>query len=211
VSYWLAPAIIFVLVIVVSFVGVRWARSEHLETLRAVPLFSLLSDRELMAVLRSTQAVAFPPGVKVVEEGEAGKGAAYVITEGTAVVTAGGTELASIGPGSYFGEMSVIDGGPRSATVTARTPVSTLEIGAAGLRHLLDREPMITRSIYEELSRRLKAAGKDVDESPGTTVDRARLVELCATLRQTQDADWSRAATHEPRRLRFSKLFARGG
>jgi hypothetical protein len=74
VSAWVVPAIIFVLLIVASWLGLRWIRSEHLEALRAVPLFSLLSERELMAVLRSAHAVAFQPGARVIELGERGRG-----------------------------------------------------------------------------------------------------------------------------------------
>jgi CRP-like cAMP-binding protein len=208
-SAWLAPAIILVLVIVASLLGLRWIRSEHLEALRAIPLFSLLSQRELMTVLRSAHAVAFQPGARVIEQGEKGKGA-FVVTEGTAFVTSDGVQLAVLGSGSYFGEMAVIDGGPRTATVTAQTQLSTLEITPAAFRHLLGREPMIAQGVYEELCRRLKAAGNAVDESPGAGVDLARLEELCRTLRRTPNADWVQATSTKRRWLRFSKLFARG-
>jgi CRP-like cAMP-binding protein len=208
-SAWLVPAILFVLVIVVAWLGLRWIRSEHLEALRAVPLFSLLSERELLAVLSSARAVTFPPGAAVIEQGERAKGF-FVITDGTASVTLGGAELATLGPGSYFGEMAVIDGGPRTATITALARVSTLEISPTAFLHLLDREPMIAQSIYEELSRRLKAAGHEVDESSRSRVDRARLVELSQTLRGTQDADWVQSMPTRRRWLRLSNLFARG-
>ncbi len=209
VSAWVVPAIIFALVIVACWLGLRWIRSEHLETLRAVPLFSLLSEHELRAVLRSAHAVAFQPGTKVIEQGERGNGF-YVITEGTAKATLDGAELAALGSGSYFGEMAVIDGGPRGATITAHTQVSTLEISPAALLHLVDREPMIAQGIYDELSRRLKSAGYEVDEGAGTRVDRSRLLEQCQALRRTQDADWVPASPTRRRSLRFSNLFARG-
>ena len=209
VSAWVVPAIIFVLVIVVSWLGLRWIRSEHLEALRAVPLFSLLSQRELLAVLRSAHAVAFQPGARVIEQCERARGF-FVITDGKADVTLDGAELATLGSGSYFGEMAVIDGGPRSATLTAQTQVSTLEISPTAFVRLVDREPMIVQGIYEELCRRLKAAGHEVDVGSGTRVDRARLVELCKTLRRTHDADWVQATPTRLRWLRLSNLFARG-
>jgi CRP-like cAMP-binding protein len=209
VSAWVVPAIIFALVIVACWLGLRWVRSEHLEALRAVPLFSLLSQRELMAVLRSAHAAAFQPGAKVIELGERGRGF-FVITDGSAKVTLDGAELATLGSGSYFGEMTVIDGGPRAATITAQTQVSSLEISPTAFLHLVDREPMIAQGIYEELCRRLKAAGSEVDEGAGSRVDRARLVELCQTLRRTQNADWVQTTPTRHRWLRFSKLFARG-
>jgi CRP/FNR family transcriptional regulator/CRP/FNR family cyclic AMP-dependent transcriptional regulator len=209
VSAWLVPAIIFVVVIVACWLGLRWIRSEHLEVLRAVPLFSLLSERELMAVLGSAHAAAFEPGAKIIEVGQRGKGF-FVITDGTAKVMLDEAEVATLGSGSYFGEMAVIDGGPRTATIVAQNHVSTLEISPTAFLRLVDREPMIAQNIYEELSRRLKAAGSEVREDAGTRVDRARLVELCQTLRRTQDADWVQTTPTTRRWLRFSNLFARG-
>jgi CRP-like cAMP-binding protein len=208
-SAWVVPAIFFIVVIVVAWLGLRWIRSEHLEALRAIPLFSLLSQRELLAVLGSARAVTFPPGVAVIQQGERAKGF-FVITDGNANVTLDGAELATLGPGSYFGEMAVIDGGPRTATILAQNHVSTLEISPTAFLRLVDREPMIAQNIYEELSRRLKAAGNEVHEDAGTRVDRTRLVELSQTLRRTQDADWVQATPAKRRWLRFSNLFARG-
>jgi CRP/FNR family cyclic AMP-dependent transcriptional regulator len=186
----------------------RWIRSEHMEALRSIPLFSLLSDRELLAVLRSARAVGFPAGGTIIKEGEQGKGF-FVITEGTARVTLGGAELATLGSGSYFGEMAVIDGGPRTATLSAQGQVSTLEITPTAFLHLVDREPLIARSIHEELTRRLKAAGGLVEEGDAR-IDRAKLVEASWALRASQTADWAEATPTGRRRLRFSNLFARG-
>jgi CRP/FNR family cyclic AMP-dependent transcriptional regulator len=210
VSAWLVPAIIFVIVIVVALLGLRWIRSEHLEALRAVPLFSLLSERELLSVLGSAHAVAFASGAAVIQQGEKGKGF-FVITDGTAGVTLDGEDLVTLASGSYFGEMAVIDGGPRTATITAQTQLSTLEITPAAFLRLVDREPMVAQAFYEELSRRLEMAGSPVDEVAGARVDLARLAELSRTLRQTQNADWVQATPSRRRRLRFSNLFARGG
>ena len=62
VTAWVVPAIIFVVVIVACLLGLRWLRTEHLEELRSVPLFSGLSDHELLWVLRTARAESFPPG-----------------------------------------------------------------------------------------------------------------------------------------------------
>jgi CRP/FNR family transcriptional regulator, cyclic AMP receptor protein len=209
VSAWLVPAIIFLILIVVALLGLRWIRSEHLEALRAVPLFSLLSERELLSVLGSAHAVAFASGAAVIQQGEKGKGF-FVITDGTAKVTLDGDDLATLSSGSYFGEIAVIDEGPRTANIVAQTELSTLEITPAAFLRLVDREPMVARAFYEELSRRLEIAGNPVDEAANARVDRARLVELSQTLRQTQNPDWVQATPSPRRRLRFSNLFARG-
>jgi CRP/FNR family transcriptional regulator, cyclic AMP receptor protein len=210
VSAWLAPAIIFVLVLVIAWLGLRWIRSEHLEALRAIPLFSLLSDRELRAVLRTARPVSFAPGATVIRQGEQGKGV-FVITDGRAGVTVDERELATLGSRSYFGEIAVIDGGSRMASIIAKTQVSTLEITSSAFLHLVDREPMIARSIQEELTRRLKETGGLVDEGAGAKVDRARLVELARALRASVKADWAEVPPTKRRWLPFSNLFARGG
>jgi CRP/FNR family transcriptional regulator, cyclic AMP receptor protein len=208
VNAWVVPAIIFVLFGIAAWLGLRWIRSEHLEALRAVPLFSLLSDRELLAVLRSARPATFPPGATIIRQGEEGTGF-FAITDGRAKVTVDERELITLGSGSYFGEMAVIDGGPRTATITAETQVSTLEITPTALLHLVEREPMIARSIHEELVRRLKAAGGLVEEGGDARIDRAKLVEASWALRASQNADWTEVPSTR-RRLRFSTLFARG-
>jgi hypothetical protein len=71
----------FLLVIVVSLAGLRWIRSEHLEALRLVPLFSSLSKHQLMRILRAARAIEFQPNVEIIREGDAGKGF-YTVTDG---------------------------------------------------------------------------------------------------------------------------------
>lgn len=205
---WVVPIVILALLLVAAWVGLRWVRSEHREVLRRIPLFSLLSERELNAVLGSAHAVEFAVGRRIIEPGQGGRGF-FVITDGSATVTLDGTDLETLEPGSYFGEMAVIDGGPRTATITARTQVSTLQISSTAFLHLVDREPMVARGIYEELRRRLKASGTEVEEAPGTPIDRTRLAELCEKLRE-RSADWVRTDPTGRHSLWLSKLFARG-
>jgi hypothetical protein len=66
VNAWLVPALIFVLVIVASWLGLRWVRSEHLDALASIPLFSHLSQKRLLRVLGSTEKIEFPPGEVIV-------------------------------------------------------------------------------------------------------------------------------------------------
>jgi CRP-like cAMP-binding protein len=200
----------FFIVIVASWAGLRWIRSEHLESLRSVPLFSGLSQRQLMSILRATRPVEFPPGVDIIEEGEEGKGF-YAITDGSVKVRVDGNELATLGPGSFFGEIAVIDGGPRTATITAATRLSTLELTPSGFLRILDREPGLARALSVELCRRLQAVGGDsADCDDDAPVDRARLAELCRRLRKTEHPDWTQATSSRRRWLGLSRLFARG-
>jgi CRP-like cAMP-binding protein len=207
VNDWVVPAAIFVLILVACWLGLRWIRSEHVETLRAVPLFSGMSTHELMSILLSTHGVGFEPGSVIVREGERGKGF-FVVTKGTAAVSVEGTHVATLGPGSYFGEMAVIDGGPRTATITATASMFMLELTPTALFRIVDTDATIARAMDAELSRRLAEAGDAAD--PAETVDRQRLADLSARLRRVQHPDWATTTGGARRWLGLSKVFARG-
>jgi CRP-like cAMP-binding protein len=208
VSAWLVPSLMFLLVILASWLGLRWVASEHLETLGSVPLFKGLSKRELMSILRSSHAVQFPPGQTIIKEGETGKGF-FVLTRGKATVSVDGKKVASLGPGSYFGEMAVLDGGPRTATIIAENLVGTLELTSSALLRVLAKEPDVSRSISTELRRRLEEAGAPVGTPGEGPVDRATLVALSQRLRQVEHPDWVQPSSSRGA-LRLSRLFARG-
>jgi CRP/FNR family transcriptional regulator, cyclic AMP receptor protein len=207
VNGWVVPAAIFLLILVACWLGLRWVRSEHVETLRAVPLFSGISTHELMSILRSTHGVGFEPGAVIVREGERGKGF-FVVTKGTAAVTVEEAHVATLGPGSYFGEMAVIDGGPRTATITATVPMFMLELTPAALFRIVDQDATVAHAMEAELCRRLAEAGDPVE--PADTVDRTRLGELSARLRRVQHPDWATTTGGARRWLGLSKVFARG-
>jgi CRP/FNR family transcriptional regulator, cyclic AMP receptor protein len=126
-----------------------------IEQLRAVPLFAALRDRDLKHVLESGKEVRFEAGQTVVEEDRSGVGF-HLILDGEAAVTVHGAELTTAGPGEYFGEMSVIDGQPRSATVTARSELTTFSIPGWSFNELLDRNPSMAKVLLVELSRRMR-------------------------------------------------------
>jgi CRP/FNR family transcriptional regulator, cyclic AMP receptor protein len=209
VTAWVVPAIIFVVVIAACLLGLRWLRAEHLDELRSVPLFSGLSDHELLWVLRMAQPESFAPGVTVIREGDTG-GDFYLLTAGSVKVTVDGTEVATLGAGSYFGEMALIDGGSRTATITAATAVSSLKLAPTAFLRTVDREPMLARGIYAALNERLSATGDQIvgDDS---AVDRAKLIEACRKLRaHSEHPEWAPAASPVKRRLMLTNLFARG-
>jgi len=206
---WLVPAAMFVLVVVVAWLGWRWIRGEHLAALAAIPLFAGLSERELLSILSSTRATEYQPGTSIVTEGERGKGF-YVITKGQTSVNVGGTPVATLEEGSYFGEMAAFDGGPRTATITAKTAVSALELTPSALRHLLDREPAVARSIFAELRRRLEETGDATPTADDAPITSATLVELSQRLRGIQHPDWAETRSRSHRWLGFSRVFARG-
>ncbi len=126
-----------------------------LDTLRAVPLFSDMKNRALRDVLSISKEVTHSAGQRIVESDEAGVGF-HLILEGTAEAIVGGTPVGTLGPGAYFGEMSLLDGKPRSATIKAVTDLKTLAIPSWTFNQLLDKHPELMRSMLVELCGRLR-------------------------------------------------------
>ena len=130
-------------------------RAHKVELLRQIPLFSTCSQRELADVAALTVEAQFKKGSILTREGQSG-GIAFVIASGTADVRRGGKRLARLGEGDVVGELYLIDGLPRSATVQATSDLEVLEIAATDLRKLLRRAPSVVRKLLEAMSLRLR-------------------------------------------------------
>lgn len=128
-----------------------------LERLKTVPLFKGLSEQELADVLGQSRVVEFDADHDIVEEGGGFVGF-HLILEGKATVSRGTRTIGTLGPGDYFGEISVIDGKPRTATVTTESPVRTLSLAAGKFQPLLDAHPTLSRKILLGLCRTIRAA-----------------------------------------------------
>ena len=126
-----------------------------IERIRSVPLFSDFGDKELQRVAAIAKEVEFPAGKVIAKQGESGVGF-HMIVDGEATVSVEGIEHAKLGPGSYFGEISLIDGGPRSATVTAATDLKTVSVTSWDFNVLLDQFPELSRQLLIQLCRRLR-------------------------------------------------------
>ncbi|MEA2521916.1 MAG: family transcriptional regulator, cyclic receptor protein [Actinomycetota bacterium] len=130
---------------------------QSLEALKQVPLFAGLSTRHLRRLSGLADHVRYGAGRTVVQNGSRGT-AFFVILDGEAKVMAGYSNraFARLGPGDFFGELALLDGGPRSASVVATSPLATLRIPRAAFRKMLRSEPDIALKILEELSQRLR-------------------------------------------------------
>lgn len=124
--------------------------------LKTVPLFAELNDKQLKAVASAGKIVEFPSGKEVTREGEAGVGF-HLILSGAADVSVGGSARGTLGEGDYFGEISLIDGMPRSATVTITEPTQSFSIVSWDFSRLLDANPEMMKVLLVELCRRLRA------------------------------------------------------
>jgi CRP/FNR family cyclic AMP-dependent transcriptional regulator len=129
---------------------------EMLQRLRSVPLFAGMSDRELKDVINQTRIVQHDGG-EIVEEGRGGAGF-HLILDGTVTVLQGGGVRRTLGPGDYFGEISLIDGKPRSATVRPDGKVRTLSLVAWSFAPLLESHPTMARAMLLGLCQHLRAA-----------------------------------------------------
>jgi CRP/FNR family cyclic AMP-dependent transcriptional regulator len=132
-------------------------RTDKADILKKVPLFGGLSQRHLNLVAREADEVEEQAGTVLTREGGLGR-EFLLILEGGARVEREGKAIARLGPGDFFGEMSLIDGMPRSATVIADCPTVLLVIEARSFRKLLDAVPGLQRKILITLCARLRAA-----------------------------------------------------
>jgi CRP/FNR family cyclic AMP-dependent transcriptional regulator len=125
--------------------------------LAEVPLFAGLSRRHLRRLAAVAEEVRFAPGRPVVQEGTRGT-AFFVILDGEAKVTMAGSKrtAARLGRGDFFGELAVLDGGPRTASVIAETRLVAIRITRTQFRKVLRQEPDVALKILEEVSRRLR-------------------------------------------------------
>ncbi|HEY6784462.1 MAG TPA: cyclic nucleotide-binding domain-containing protein [Gemmatimonadales bacterium] len=129
--------------------------------LAAVPLFAELSKKDIEALARSAKEVNHAAGAVLAREGEAGLGF-FLIVDGTATVTVGGRARAKMGPGDFFGEISLLDNGPRSATVTADSPIHMLGLTQWVFKRLVESNPAIAMKMLKTMAARLRATSKGI-------------------------------------------------
>ena len=122
-------------------------------------LFDGLSKKDLVAVINSSKEVEHGTGRLIVVEGSPGVGF-HLILEGTALVTRNGRRLRALGPGESFGDIAVIDGGPRSASVKAETRLRVLSLPPWEFKALLLEHPQIAYKLLIKLSTLLREAEK---------------------------------------------------
>ena len=134
-----------------------FGRSGKTVLLQKVPLFRDLSRKQLGQIARLADELDVPAGKRLATAGEIGH-ELFVIIDGHAVVKIGRGRAARLGPGEFFGEMSLVDGGPRSATVEAATDMRLLVVGRREFWGLLNAAPPLVLKIMATLSRRVRDA-----------------------------------------------------
>jgi CRP/FNR family transcriptional regulator, cyclic AMP receptor protein len=136
------------------------ARDEKLELLRTVPLFEGLSEAELERVSGLADIVDLPAGRVLMTQGDHGH-EMFVLVAGSADVERDGAALGKRGSGEVLGEIALLDGGPRTATVTLAEPSRLLVVGRREFGALLDEFPEIRLRVLESVAGRLRSLDHD--------------------------------------------------
>jgi CRP/FNR family transcriptional regulator, cyclic AMP receptor protein len=144
----------------------RSPAGERTMTLKAVPFFTLLSDQELDVVRSLASEKTYPKNAVVLTEGEAGD-SLFMIQSGKVKVFIGDEDgreiiLKILGPGSFFGEMSMIDKQPRSASVTTLETSTFLVLQHSAFEKCVEQAPRIAQMVMQVLAQRVREADRKI-------------------------------------------------
>jgi CRP-like cAMP-binding protein len=143
----------------------RLRRSQRIQLLQGVELFKGCSAAELGRISSLTTEYLAVEGEVLTKRGDPGL-EAFVIVEGKATASRKGKTIARLGPGSLFGELALLDGERRTATVTAETEMRLLVLSRREFSSVLSTAPSVARKIICELGARLRRTDEMLDSSP---------------------------------------------
>src|SRR5713226_6233249 len=146
--------------------GATVKQGDKIERLKEVRMFEECSQRQLRSIARIAQVFDAPAGTMLTRADEPGD-EFFLILDGTASVDVATEKRGPLRPGAFFGEMSLLDGGPRSATIVAETPVRLLVISRRNFSVLLREVPGLTQSLLVTLSRRVRQAEESAKRMGG--------------------------------------------
>jgi CRP/FNR family cyclic AMP-dependent transcriptional regulator len=126
-----------------------------------VPLFESLSKRHIKKIAGLTSTARYHEGATVIREGDPGD-SFFVAVEGQAKVVARGKTLARLIPGDHFGEISLLDGGPRSASVVAETPLTLLTLSRSSFLKVVREDADLARAMLASLARMVRRVDRSL-------------------------------------------------
>jgi CRP-like cAMP-binding protein len=127
------------------------------ETLAQVPLFAGVKPKDLKRLEKRMTERTFNEGDEITTQGQSGIGF-FVIEHGNATVSIGGNIVRTLGPGEHFGEVALIDSGPRSATIVATTDLRCRGMSAWEFKPFVEEHPEVAWALLETFVRRLREA-----------------------------------------------------
>ncbi|HSI97638.1 MAG TPA: cyclic nucleotide-binding domain-containing protein [Gaiellaceae bacterium] len=131
-------------------------KNSKIDLLKKVPLFSGCTKAELAEIAIKADELALREGRVLAREGRPGR-EFFVLVDGTVRVTKNKRKLDDLGPGEWFGEIALVTGGARTATVTATSPVRVLVLTDRSFRHVVEEMPSIALKVLASLGARLGA------------------------------------------------------
>jgi CRP-like cAMP-binding protein len=137
-----------------------FSQDTKVEALKRAPLFEGLSRRELVQLARVSEDMELAPGTVLCKEGEIGH-EFFVIVDGEAEITRKGKRVTKRGGGDFIGEIALVEGTRRTATVTAKTPLRVFVLTSKDFHHLLEENPKVERKVLRALARRVAALAED--------------------------------------------------
>ena len=140
--------------------GVSVARDEKIDLLRTVPLFAGLDDRDIERVSTLADIIDLPADRLLMTQGQHGW-EMFILVSGSAHIERDGLSLGERGPGEVLGEIALLDGGPRTATVTLSEPSRLLVVARREFQALMDEFPDIRLRVLEAVAHRLRSLDPD--------------------------------------------------
>ena len=137
-----------------------FSQDTKVQALKGVPLFAGLSRKELLQLERLCEDLEVQPGRVLCKEGEIGH-EFFVLVDGKVQVSRKGRRVATMGGGDFVGEIALVTELPRTATVTAETPVRLFVLTSREFHAVLDQNPKVERKVLRALARRLAETSRD--------------------------------------------------
>ena len=130
-------------------------RQAYLDHLARVPLFATCSTKDLQKIAKASDEIAVKAGTTLIDQGQQGR-EAFIVVDGSATVKRNGRKITSVGPGAVIGELSLLDRGPRTATVTADTDMTVLVIDQRNFAGVIDQVPALAHKLLATLAGRIR-------------------------------------------------------
>jgi CRP/FNR family transcriptional regulator, cyclic AMP receptor protein len=129
--------------------------SAYLDHLRSIPLFAACSSKDLQKIAAAGDEITVPAGSVITDQGQMGR-EAFVVIGGSVTVRRNGKKVATLGPGAVIGELSLLDHGPRTATVVADTDTSLFVLDQRHFAAVIDEVPSIAHKIMASLAAKIR-------------------------------------------------------
>jgi CRP/FNR family transcriptional regulator, cyclic AMP receptor protein len=139
---------------------VLFSHDTKADALGRCPFFAGLSRNELLEVAKVTEDLEVEEGKALTREGQSGS-EFFVIVDGEVAVTKDGTEIRTLGPGDFFGEIALLEDTPRTATVIAKTPLRFFVLTRQAFRSLLAHQPELEEKVTKALEERLRGTSSE--------------------------------------------------